>query len=150
MQLRPHHVAVHSQWFSHIHVDLVGLLPASEGATYVFTVIDQNTRWFKVLPLNDISAKACAVVLFQGWIARYDMRAVSTSDQVSQVTLALWDSLCSMLCIKHVQTTAYHPQANSLVERFHRQLKDALRAHLAGPTLTAYLPWVLLGLCAAP
>jgi hypothetical protein len=58
--LRPHQVAEPVQRFS--HVDLVGLLPASEGATYVFTVIDQNTRWFEVLPLSDISAKSCAAV----------------------------------------------------------------------------------------
>jgi transposase InsO family protein len=29
-------------------------------------------------------------------------------------------------------TTAYHPPSNGLVERFHRRLKEALRARLAG------------------
>jgi hypothetical protein len=47
-------------------------------------------------------------------------------------------------------TTAYHPQANGLVERSHRQLKDALRAREAGVDWPAHLPWVLLGLRAAP
>jgi transposase InsO family protein len=143
-------VAVPVQRFSHIHVELVGPLPTSEGATYVFTVIDRNTWWFESLPLNDISAKSCASVLIQGWIARYGVLAVITLDRGSQFMSALWDSLCNILGIKQVQTTAYHPQANGLVERFHRRLKDALRAHLAGPTWTAHLPWVLLGLRAAP
>jgi hypothetical protein len=49
-----------------------------------------------------------------------------------------------------VQTTAYHPQSNGLVERFHQRLKDALQARLAGPMWTEHLPWVLLGLHAAP
>jgi hypothetical protein len=75
---------------------------------------------------------------------------VITSDRGSQFTSALWDSLCNILGIRHVQTTAYHPQSNGLVERFHRRLKGALRARLAGPTWTAHLPWVLLGLRAAP
>jgi hypothetical protein len=44
LRLRPVHVTVLEWWFSHFHVDLVGPLPASEGATYVFTVIDRNTR----------------------------------------------------------------------------------------------------------
>jgi hypothetical protein len=78
------------------------------------------------------------------------MQAVITLDRGSQFTSALWDSLCNTLGIKHVQTTAYHPQSNGLVERFHRQLKDALRARLASPTWTPHLPWVLLGLHAAP
>jgi hypothetical protein len=31
-----------------------------------------------------------------------------------------------MLNISHRQTTAYHPEANSAVERLHRHCKDAL------------------------
>jgi len=37
-----------------------------------------------------------------------------------------------------------------MVERCHRQLKDALRARLAGPDWPLHLPWVLMGLRAAP
>ena len=37
-----------------------------------------------------------------------------------------------------------------MVERVHRQLKDALRAREAGADLPEHLPWVLLGLRAAP
>jgi hypothetical protein len=37
-----------------------------------------------------------------------------------------------------------------MVERFHRQLKDALRARLVNQDWHSQLPWVLLGLRAAP
>jgi len=37
-----------------------------------------------------------------------------------------------------------------MVERFHRQLKDALRSRNCGVAWAAHLPWVLMGLCAAP
>jgi transposase InsO family protein len=47
------------------------------------------------------------------------MQAVITLDRGSQFTSALWDSLCNTLGTEHVQTTAYHPQANGLVKRFH-------------------------------
>ena len=47
-------------------------------------------------------------------------------------------------------TTAYHPQANGMVERAHRQLKDALRAREAGAEWPDHLAWVLMGLHAAP
>ena len=47
-------------------------------------------------------------------------------------------------------STAYHPQANGLVERFHRTMKAALKARLTGPNWFDELPWVLLGLRTAP
>jgi hypothetical protein len=50
------------------------------------------------------------------------------------------------LSITHIQTTAYHPQSNGLVEIFHRRLKDSLRARLAGSDWIDHLPWVLLGI----
>ena len=67
----------------------------------------------------------------------------------AQFTSALWAALCNMLAITHAQTTAYHPQSNGLVERFHRRLKDALRARCAAANWTDHLPWLLLGLRSA-
>jgi hypothetical protein len=46
-------------------------------------------------------------------------------------------------------TTAYHPQSNEFVERFHRGLKDALRARAAvAADWHDHLPWVMLGVFA--
>ncbi len=56
------------------------------------------------------------------------MPSIITSDQGRQFTSALWAGLTKLLGIKYVQTTAYHPQSNGMVERAHGQLKAALRA----------------------
>ena len=48
--------------------------------------------------------------------------------------------LMSRLGIRHHLTTAYHPQFNGIIERAHRQIKDALRARLAGDNWLAHLP----------
>jgi hypothetical protein len=53
------------------------------------------------------------------------------------------------LGIQHICTTAFHPQSNGLVEHFHRRLKEALKACLAGPAWPSHLPWVMLCLHAA-
>jgi transposase InsO family protein len=54
------------------------------------------------------------------------------------------------LGIKHIMTTAYHPQSNGMLERFHRRLKDALRAKTAVANWSSQLPLVMLGLRSAP
>src|SRR5262249_48381822 len=50
--------------------------------------------------------------------------------------------------IHHIRTTAYHPQTNGLVERFHRTLKTMLRMYLdldgPGNTWDEYVPEVCL------
>jgi hypothetical protein len=83
-------------------------------------------------------------------VARFGVPALLTSDRGVQFTSALWGAVMKKLGIKHTMSTAFHPQSNSLVERAHRRLKDAIKARLAGSEWVSHLPWVLLGLRAAP
>jgi hypothetical protein len=149
VQVPPQHIPVPARRFSHIHVDLVGPLPASRGSTYLFTIIDRTSRWPEAIPIAATTTVDCANALFQGWVSRFGVPAVITSDHGAQFTSSLWAALCSLLNIQHNQTTAYHPQSNGMVERFHRRLKDALCARCAAANWVDHLPWVLLGLRAA-
>ena len=136
--------------FDHIHVDIVGPLPPSRGFTHLFTIVDRSTRWPEAIPLSDISTHTCARVLISNWIARFGLPSHMSSDRGSQFTSDLWSAVAQLLGTQLHRTTAYHPQANGLVERFHRHLKQALRARLTGPDWSDELPWVLLGIRTAP
>ena len=92
----------------------------------------------------------CAQALVSHWISRFGLPMDISSDRGPQFTSQLWSSLAQLLGTQLHHTTAYHPQSNGLVERFHRHLKSALRARLSGPNWTQELPWVLLGLRTAP
>ena len=149
VHLQPAAIAVPGRRFEHVHVDLVGPLPTSSGYSYLFTIVDRTTRWPEAIPLAGVTAADCAAALFNGWIQRFGVPAQITSDRGAQFTSALWSSLCNILGIHHVPTIAYHPQSNGLVERFHRRLKDALRARLANADWLQHLPWVMLGIRSA-
>ncbi len=91
-------IAVPKQLFSHIHIDLVGPLPVSkEGHSFLLTMIDRASRWLEVVPLASISAEVCAEAIISGWIARYGVPAVITSDRGRQFVSSLWASLCSII-----------------------------------------------------
>jgi hypothetical protein len=66
VQVPPQHIPVPIRRFSHIHVDLVGPLPASKGFTYQFTIIDRTSRWPEVIPIAAMTTVDCANALFQG------------------------------------------------------------------------------------
>jgi transposase InsO family protein len=143
-------IAIPPRRFAHLHVDLVGPLPVSRGFQYIFTIIDRTSRWVEAVPLATTTAADCAEALFHAWITRYGVPAAITSDRGPQFSSAVWTAVCGLLQIDHHSTTAFHPQANGMVERWHRRLKDALRSRAAAADWAAHLPWVLLALRAAP
>jgi hypothetical protein len=73
-----------------------------------------------------------------------------SSDRGPQFTSQLWTAISEQLGIQLHHTTSYHPQANGLVERFHRHMKSSLKARLKNLNWLDELPWVLLGIRTAP
>jgi len=103
--------------FDHIHIDIVGPLPSSRGFTYLLTMVDRYTRWPEAVPLSDTSTLSCARALIAHWIARFGLPSHLSSDRGPQFTSDLWSSIAKLLGTQLHRTTAYHPQANGLVER---------------------------------
>ena len=122
-----HEFVVPSRRFSHVHVDIT-MMPESNGHSYLLTMVDRFSRWPAAIPLKDINTETVINALAHGWIGAFGIPETITTDRGSQFTSAVWAQLLETWGIRHSMTTAYHPEANGLVERLHRRLKESLMA----------------------
>ncbi|GBN83550.1 hypothetical protein AVEN_153948-1 [Araneus ventricosus] len=58
---------------------------------------------------------------------------------------SLYREFSEMLGTNRIRTTAYHPIANGIVERFHRHLKSSIKAY-ESTQWSEILPTILLGI----
>ena len=87
-----------------------------------------------------------ARALIQIWMSRFGVPSTITTDRGGQFESHLWKTFTDLLGTKHTRTTAYHPIANGMVERFHLQLKSSLKASPHHERWTDMLHLALLGI----
>jgi cleavage and polyadenylation specificity factor subunit 1 len=112
---------------------------------YCLNTVDRFTRWPEAIPIPDRTADTVARALLTGWISSFGCPKTITTDQGHQFESQLFHSLAKLCGFHLTRTTAYHPAANGLVERFHRTLKAAIMCH-ADQHWTEALPLVLLAI----
>ncbi|KAK3894821.1 hypothetical protein Pcinc_001443 [Petrolisthes cinctipes] len=132
--------------FDHVHIDLVGPLPYSNGYRYLLTCVDRFTRWPEAVPLTDITTDTVTRAFIATWVSRFGVPLSLTSDRGGQFESVVWNKVMILLGIRRYRTASYHPQANGKVERFHRQLKSSLAASAQREDWSIALPLVLLGI----
>ena len=131
---------------THLHLDLVGPLPSSNGYTYLLTINDRFTKFPVAMPLRDITTETIIDAFLQGWISFFGTPLIVTTDQGPQFMSNLFQNFLRLLGIQHNKTTAYHPIANGHLEQWHRRLKASLMTYNAPQDWYFNLPLVLLGL----
>ncbi|CAH8490858.1 unnamed protein product [Dicrocoelium dendriticum] len=131
--------------FSHVHLDLVGPLPPSRGFVYILTCVDRFTRWPEAIPVTDCTAETVIRAFLDRWVSHYGCPSTITTDRGTPFESSQFDTFCNFLGCRRIHTTAYHPAANGLVERFHRQLKASLCAS-SDPSWSENISLVLLGI----
>ena len=131
--------------FRHVHIDIVGPLPESEGFRYLLTMIDRFSRWPEAVPIKDIEATTVCRAFVDNWVTRFGSPETLTTDQGSQFESRLFKALLQLTGCRQVRTTAYHPAANGMIERWHRSFKAAVMCHVTR-RWTRSLSTVMLGL----
>jgi hypothetical protein len=88
--------------------------------------VDYFTRWPEARAVPQASAHQAAKFIYEEIICRHGIVDVIHSDQGTHFVNDLITKLVQKFDMKHHKITAYHPQANGLVERFNGTLKQTL------------------------
>ena len=125
--LRP--IPVVSEPFERIVIDCVGPLPRTKkGNEYLLTVMCTATRYPDAFPLKNINAKnisKCLVNMFTNVGIPKEIQC----DQGSNFCSNLFKDVLKELGISQTVSSAYHPQSQGCLERFHQTFKSMLRKY---------------------
>ena len=80
--------------------------------------------------MADSSTKICVRAFLSHCVARFSVPATLTCDVGKQFVSELWRKTAALLGASTNAKTAYHPQANGMVQRLHRTMKACLKAKL--------------------
>ena len=127
----PLHPIPVSQPFEIVGVDIMDLPPTKSGNRHVVVFQDFLTRFPLVYPVPDQRASRLARLLAEEVVPLFGVPEHLLSDRGTNLLSHLMTDLCKMLGIKKLNTTAYHPECDGMVERFNRTLKTSLRKHAA-------------------
>lgn len=113
--------------FDRVAVDLVGPLPRTKRRMkYILTLIDYSTRFPEAIPLPAVDAETVATALVTIF-SRFGIPRQLLCDNGKAFVGKLTACLMKSLGVHQLRASAYHPQTNGAIERWHGVLKAILR-----------------------
>ena len=124
-----HPIPAFGEPFSRVIIDCVGPLPkTSNGHEYLLTIMCASTRFPEAIPLRSINSRKVVEALVQ-FFTRFGLPLICQSDQGSNFTAKVFKQIVDTLGIKHSFSTAYHPESQGALERYHQTLKTMLKCY---------------------
>ena len=126
-QLQP--IPAFDEPFSRILIDCVGPLPRTKsGNEYLLTIMCTSTRFPEAIPLRNIKTKSIVKALIKFFTFVGLPKSVQ-SDQGSNFMSGIFQQVMHELGIKQYRSSAYHPESQGALERFHQTLKNMIRSY---------------------
>ena len=113
--------------FEVVNIDLIGPLSpkSSRGHQYILCLIDSCTRWVEAIPLRTLTAREMCDALLSIF-SHIGIPRVLVSDNGTNMVAGLTREVYDRLGVELRCATPYHPEGNSLVERWNQNLKHML------------------------
>ena len=133
----------------------MGPLPETiNGNKYVVVFVEYLTRWPEAFAIAKADAPTIAMLIKDHIVPRFGAPEILLSDRGSIFISELITTVCASLQIVQVNSTAYHPQANGLVERMNgtigRLLRRVLASHKNHQRWDELLPLILYSIRITP
>ncbi|XP_076859481.1 uncharacterized protein LOC143512733 [Brachyhypopomus gauderio] len=113
--------------FERLLVDCVGPLPKTRsGNSYLLTLMCATTRFPEAIPLRSLKSKVIVKALIK-FCTTFGIPKCIQSDQGSNFMSKLFEQVVKELDIEHKVSSAYHPESQGALERFHQTFKTMLR-----------------------
>ena len=115
--------------FSRVIIDCVGPLPKTKsGNQYLLTIMCASTRFPEAIPLRNITAPKIVKALIN-FFTLVGLPKEIQSDQGSNFMSGLFQQVIYQLGTKQIKSSAYHPESQGALERFHSTLKNMIRTY---------------------
>lgn len=110
-------------------MDCVGPLPRTKaGNQFLLTIMCSTTRFPQVIPLRKITAPVVIKALTK-LFSLFGLPRVVQTDQGTNFMSKVFAQVMKQLDISHSYSSAYHPESQGALERFHQTLKSMLRTY---------------------
>ena len=133
-------------------VNVLKLPRTRSGKNYLVVFQDYLTKWLEAFPVANQDTITIARLLVERIVPVHGMPKKLLSDRGGCFLSHLISELYWLLGIKKINTTAYHPQTDGMVERLNRTFLDMLAkiAHCDPRTWDLYLPYALFAYRTSP
>ena len=122
---------VASQPLERVVMDVLGPLRVSEsGNKYIIIFTDHFTKWTAAVAMPDQLAATVADALVEHVILCVGPMHTLASDQGTNFLSQVVEEVCELFGTRQMQSVAYRPQTQGLVERFNRTLLSMLRCYV--------------------
>ncbi|SNX81296.1 related to Gag-pol polyprotein [Melanopsichium pennsylvanicum] len=113
-----------------ISLDFIEGLPSSSGFDSILVVVDRLSKLAVVMPTHKTATSKDTVELLQAQVfKRFGMPKHIVSDRGQQFISAVWKDFAQQHNIKHLLSTAYHPQTDGQTEWVNQVVEQYLRIY---------------------
>ena len=114
-----------------IHIDYIGMevtvaTDKKPVVKNVLVVVDHFTCYVQAFVTKNHTARTMARVLYNNYFSIFGFPQCLMSDQGTEFCGKVIAAMCSLLGVKKIRTTPYHPQTNGSAERVHQTLQHMI------------------------